>query len=39
METEISAILIVPNVKVRMEAQHFITSLSLHDLLWESLKQ
>jgi hypothetical protein len=29
------ALLIVPNVKVRMEAQHFFPSLSLHDLFWE----
>ena len=31
-----SAILVVPNVKVRMEAQHSIPLLSLHDLLQES---
>jgi hypothetical protein len=32
-----SAILVVPNVKVQMEAQYAIPSLSLHDLLGESL--
>jgi hypothetical protein len=31
-----SAVLVVMNVKVRMKAQHSITPLSLHDLLWES---
>jgi hypothetical protein len=31
-----TAILIVPNVKVRMEAQYSIARLSLHDLLQES---
>jgi hypothetical protein len=30
-----SAVLIVPNVKVMMEAQQFIPPLSLHDLLLE----
>jgi hypothetical protein len=28
-----SAALVVPNVKVRMEVQHFIPPSSLHDLL------
>jgi hypothetical protein len=32
----VSAVLVVPNVKVRMEAQHFILPLSLCDLLHES---
>jgi hypothetical protein len=32
-----SAILVVPNDKVRMEAQHTIPCLIPHDLLWESL--
>jgi hypothetical protein len=27
------AVLVVPNVKVRMEAQHFVFSLSFHDFL------
>jgi hypothetical protein len=31
-----SAVLVVPNVEVRMEAQHSIRPLSLHDFLWES---
>jgi hypothetical protein len=31
-----SAVLVVPNVKVRMEAQHSFPPLSLRDLLWES---
>ena len=31
-----SAVLVVPNVKARMEAQHYIPPLSLHDLLRES---
>jgi hypothetical protein len=31
-----SAVLIVPNVKVRMEAKHSMPPLSLHDFLWES---
>jgi hypothetical protein len=30
------AVLVVPNVKVRMEAQHSIAPLSLYDLLRES---
>jgi len=30
------AVLVVPNVKVKMEAHHSIPPLSLHDLLWES---
>jgi hypothetical protein len=29
-----SAVQVVPNVKVRMEAQHSILPLGLHDLLW-----
>ena len=29
------AVLIVPNVKVRGEDQHFIPHLIVHDLLWE----
>jgi hypothetical protein len=32
-----SAILVVLNVKVRMEAQHSIPRPSLHDLLWENI--
>jgi hypothetical protein len=28
------AVLVVPNVKVRLETQHSILHLSLHDLLW-----
>jgi hypothetical protein len=32
-----SAVLVVPNVKIGMEAQHYISRLSLHDLLWKSL--
>jgi hypothetical protein len=28
----------LPNVKVRMEAQHSIYALSLHDLLWQSFR-
>jgi hypothetical protein len=32
-----SAALVVPNVLVSLEAQHFIHSWSLHDLFWESL--
>ena len=31
-----SAVLVVPNVKVRMETQHSISPLSVHDLLRES---
>ena len=31
-----SAVLVVPNVKVRLEAQHSIARLSRHDLLGES---
>jgi hypothetical protein len=31
-----SAVQVVPNVKVKMEAQHSILPLSLHDLLWRS---
>ena len=31
-----SAVLVVPNVKVRMEARHSIPPLCLDDLLWES---
>ena len=31
-----TAILVVPNVKVKMEAQHPILPLNLHDLLWAS---
>jgi hypothetical protein len=31
-----SALLVVPNVKLRMEAQHSILPLNLHDLLRES---
>ena len=31
-----SAVLAVPNVKVRMEAQHSVSDLSLHDVLRES---
>ena len=30
------AVLVVPNVEVRMQVQHFISHLSLHDLLLES---
>ena len=33
---DICAVLIVPNVTVRMGAQHFITDLSFHDSLEES---
>jgi hypothetical protein len=32
-----SAVLVVPNVKVRMEARRFISSVSLHDLLQDGL--
>ena len=32
-----SAALVVPHVQVSLEARHFIPSLSLHDLFWESL--
>jgi len=31
-----SAVQVVSNVKVRMEAPHSIAVLSLHDLLWET---
>jgi hypothetical protein len=31
-----SAVLVVPNVRVKMGAQHSILPLSLHDLLWDS---
>ena len=31
-----SAILVMMNVKVRMEAQHSIPAVNLHDFLWES---
>jgi hypothetical protein len=31
-----SAALVVPNVKARMEAEHSILLVSLHDLLWGS---
>ena len=31
-----SAVQVVSNVKVRMEAPHSIAVLSLHDLLWEN---
>jgi hypothetical protein len=31
-----SAVLVVPNVKVRMEAQHYIPFLNLYDVLQES---
>jgi hypothetical protein len=31
-----SAVLGVPNVKARIETQHSISILSLHDLLWEN---
>ena len=31
-----SAVLVVPNVKIRVEAQHSISALSPHDLLLES---
>lgn len=32
-----SAVLVVPNVRLRISAQHFVSALSLHDLLRESL--
>jgi hypothetical protein len=32
-----SAVLVVPNVTVSMEAHHSIPSLILHDLLWKAL--
>jgi hypothetical protein len=31
-----SAVLVVPNVKIRLEAQHSIYPPNHHDLLWES---
>ena len=30
-----STVLVVPNVNVRMETQHSVPPVSLHDLLWE----
>ena len=33
LKADNSAILVVPNVKVRMEAQHSLPHLSLHDLI------
>ena len=32
-----SAALVIPNVQENLEAQHSISLLSLHDLLWERL--
>jgi hypothetical protein len=32
-------VLDVPNVKIKMETQHSIPLLSLHELLWEKLQK
>jgi hypothetical protein len=34
--TDSSAVLVVPNVKLRIEAQYSVPRLSLRDLLWEN---
>ena len=34
--TDSSAVLVVPNIKVKLEAQHFIRTLSFHEMLRES---
>ena len=35
-EVDKSVVLVVPNVEVRVEAEHYIPPVSLHDLLEES---